>query len=381
MAGTVSENWALIFTTDGDVPVAVPVFFNELRWTSAWVVVARADMSAVERALAAVERALPDRPTDRSDATQWPRSEQLLAHVVALADAAADLSEAAAQIIDLLNGACEYLSWAEGGARGLALAQRTTKQATSVLGAERPSTLTARYREAVAYRQTGRASHAIALVEPLLADQERILGAEHRNTSATRHDLALVYWGAGHAGKAIAILEPLLADEEQVLGAEHLDTLTTRHELAGAYQNVGRVQDAVAIFGPLLAQRGRILGAAHPSTLTARHNLARAMEFRIASDGRIEVYWIPFERLNSAAQIVIVGLTPGYSQMRAAFDAAREALAQDLSLAETMAHIDRLLGLLGLCTGRRRISPGRCGPSSATALKPRSSSAAKRRER
>jgi hypothetical protein len=129
---------------------------------------ARTDTSAVKRALAALAQAFPDDP---SDAARWPLSEQLLAHVTALADAATGVPDTAPQVIELLNRACHYLIWAEGGARGLALAQSTVKQAASILGTEHPSTLTARNREAVAYRQAGRASQAIALFEELLADQ------------------------------------------------------------------------------------------------------------------------------------------------------------------------------------------------------------------
>ncbi len=123
---------------------------------------ARADTSAVERALAALDDAFP---ADPSDAACWPRSEHLLAHVIALADAAAGVPDTAEQVIKLLNRACLYLSWAEGGARAFALAQCTVKKATNILRAEHPSTLTARHSEAVGYRQTGRASQAIALFQ------------------------------------------------------------------------------------------------------------------------------------------------------------------------------------------------------------------------
>ncbi len=233
----------------------------------------RGDVSAVTRALAALEHAFP---ADPSDAARWPMSEQLLAHVIALADAATDASETAHRVIELLNRACLYLSWAGGGRRGLALAQSTVERATSSLGAQHQSTLTARNHEAFAYRQTGRASQAIALLQELLADQKRILGAEHPDTLATRHDLAFAYQAAGRVAEAIATYEPLLADSERILGDEHPDTLATRSTLAGAYWAAGRVLEAIAIFEPLLADEERILGPAHPNTLNTRHDLAVA---------------------------------------------------------------------------------------------------------
>jgi hypothetical protein len=48
-------------------------------------------------------------------------------------------------------------------------------------------------------------------------------------------------------------------------------------------------------------------------------------DFLLDEEGRLQVYWIPFERLNREARIVIVGLTPGWYQMQQAFTAARDA--------------------------------------------------------
>ena len=49
-------------------------------------------------------------------------------------------------------------------------------------------------------------------------------------------------------------------------------------------------------------------------------------DFLLEEERRLQVYWIPFERLNPAARIAIVGLTPGWHQMQLAFTAARDAL-------------------------------------------------------
>ncbi|MGO9974946.1 MAG: hypothetical protein ACLP01_19505 [Solirubrobacteraceae bacterium] len=156
---------------------------------------ARADTSALERALVALEHAFP---ADPSDPAGWPMSEQLLAHVIAVADAAAGVpdtgrrrrwrrssrrSRSDAQAIELLNRACSYLIWTERSARGLALAQRTVATAARILGAEHQETLQARNHEAYSHRQVGHASQAIALFEVLLADRQRILGPSTRTRS------------------------------------------------------------------------------------------------------------------------------------------------------------------------------------------------------
>ncbi len=84
---------------------------------------ARGDASAVQRALAALDDAFPDDP---SDAARWALCEQLLTHLIALADAAAGVPDTAVQTTELLNRAYLYFSEAEGGARGLARAQSTS---------------------------------------------------------------------------------------------------------------------------------------------------------------------------------------------------------------------------------------------------------------
>ena len=167
---------------------------------------ARGDASAVTRAVAALDHAFP---SDPSDSARWPLSEQLLAHVIALADAAADVPETAPQVIELLNRACHYLIWAEGGARGLALAQRTVEKAN-----EHPRRRASRHADRPQTVRRSRIDRPDARPEAILSRcsrPERILGAEHPDTLGTRYDLAGAY-ERRRVAEAIAIFEPLLAD-------------------------------------------------------------------------------------------------------------------------------------------------------------------------
>lgn len=70
-------------------------------------------------------------------------------------------------------------------------------------------------------------------------------------------------------------------------------------------------------------------------------------EFLLAVEGRLSVYWVPFERLNADAQVCIVGLTPGFEQMREAFEAARDALVAEMPTADVLDHIDRAASFAG----------------------------------
>lgn len=55
-------------------------------------------------------------------------------------------------------------------------------------------------------------------------------------------------------------------------------------------------------------------------------------DFLLAREGKLETYYAPHnEFINRRAKVVIVGLTPGWTQMRVAFQAAKRALDEGLS--------------------------------------------------
>ena len=47
-------------------------------------------------------------------------------------------------------------------------------------------------------------------------------------------------------------------------------------------------------------------------------------EFLIEKDGNIEIYYAPFDYINSKAKIAIVGITPGLQQMTQSFQAIKD---------------------------------------------------------
>jgi hypothetical protein len=71
-------------------------------------------------------------------------------------------------------------------------------------------------------------------------------------------------------------------------------------------------------------------------------------DFLLEEEGRLRVYWIPFERLNPAARIAIIGLTPGWYQMQQAFTAARDAFRAGMTdELLVLDHIERQAGFAG----------------------------------
>jgi hypothetical protein len=150
-------------------------------------VVARGDDSSRRRALEILQEAFPE---EVDVVARWSRCEELLPHVVALADTWSP-PDADASLIGLLNRASGYLNCAEPGQRGLGAADLALRHAERLIDDEHPAALDARDQHAFATREAGHLADAITLYEPLLADSKRILGADATQTLRIGRHLAL----------------------------------------------------------------------------------------------------------------------------------------------------------------------------------------------
>jgi len=56
---------------------------------------------------------------------------------------------------------------------------------------------------------------------------------------------------------------------------------------------------------------------------------------------RLSCYYAPFEYLNADAKLILVGITPGGTQMNRALNAARSAIAMDTPIAEAIRQVKR----------------------------------------
>ena len=56
---------------------------------------------------------------------------------------------------------------------------------------------------------------------------------------------------------------------------------------------------------------------------------------------RLSCYYAPFEYLNSEAKLILVGITPGGTQMNRALNAARTALGSGTPIATAVRHVKR----------------------------------------
>jgi tetratricopeptide (TPR) repeat protein len=299
----------------------------------------RQSCTASTRALVALDQAFP---TDTSNPTGWQVSEQLIGHVLALADTIPREADNARQLVELLDRAHVYLAWTEGGTRALELAQRSTRQAERMLGVDNHATLRARRHEAAALRQAGRTTEAVGRSKVLLADHVRIFGSEHADTLAAREGLAHAYRDVGRLQDAVTVYEQALLDSERLRGAEDHQTLSVRNEIGIAYLRARRFHDAIAIFEPLLALRRQLLGATHPSTLTTRHNLAETYSKAGRADEAIailEPLLIELEQVHGATHPHTLTTQNGLGLAYVRVGRAEEAIAVHKALLNTFEQV------------------------------------------
>lgn len=65
-------------------------------------------------------------------------------------------------------------------------------------------------------------------------------------------------------------------------------------------------------------------------------------EFDLGKQGPYRLQYIPFEHVNRAAKLVIVGITPGPTQLRLAYDTAQRLLQQSTSTAEILTSVKKI---------------------------------------
>lgn len=70
-------------------------------------------------------------------------------------------------------------------------------------------------------------------------------------------------------------------------------------------------------------------------------------EFRLQKTDHLEIYYAPFDYVNTAAKIALVGITPGVQQMVLAYQTAVDALHQGLSAPDTCRRVSERASFAG----------------------------------
>lgn len=87
--------------------------------------------------------------------------------------------------------------------------------------------------------------------------------------------------------------------------------------------------------------------AALPEHTPLRREDVLREECLLRREGELALYWAPFEHVESAARVVLVGITPGWFQTELAFRTARNALRNGMSHAEAGALARRTASFSG----------------------------------
>ncbi len=260
-------------------------------------------------------------PGDGSMRETWKACEQLLPHVLALADIANDLpDELATNVLDLHNRAIRYLlsagerfravdvaittadlagllhrvpvverliariqladahQWMGHTRTALPIAKHVANDCVHALGLAHPVTLKARVQLALSYQWKGLLATALLVGREVVENRQRILGREHPDTIAARIQLSWSLSQAGHLEEALSIRESVLEYHERVLGSKAPATLWTRATVALSYRSAGRIDEAIELFERTARDRHAVLGELHPDTLWTRANLGKCYE-------------------------------------------------------------------------------------------------------
>lgn len=74
---------------------------------------------------------------------------------------------------------------------------------------------------------------------------------------------------------------------------------------------------------------------------TNRDDKPICSRFQLFSDAGLDAYYVPFHYLNHMARVILLGLTPGWTQMERAFWAAKNGLAEGMDGEPLFSFIER----------------------------------------
>jgi len=82
-----------------------------------------------------------------------------------------------------------------------------------------------------------------------------------------------------------------------------------------------------------------------PGALTREQILGD--EFLLERDGDLSIHYIPFEWVNNAARVALVGITPGFTQMQLAYETARDGLENGDTHSDVLRAVERTASFAG----------------------------------
>jgi CHAT domain-containing protein/Tfp pilus assembly protein PilF len=129
-------------------------------------------------------------------------------------------------------------------------------------------------KQADEFRNAGKYSQAIPLVQRILAIRERQVGPDHLSVAAWLNNLAVLYVDQGRYADAEPLHRRALAIREKKLDRDHPDVANSLNNLAETYRNQGRYSDAEPLYQRSLAIYEKVFGLDKLDVAAPLNNLA-----------------------------------------------------------------------------------------------------------
>ena len=168
----------------------------------------------------------------------------------------------------------------------------------AVLGADDPTTISARDHLACLLAMAGEHDRALALHRRAARDAARVLGTQAAATRHIRANLAATLLSMGRPGDATRELEVLLASSDLVFDLDHKSvgqSLRTRRLLALCHFALGRTEEARALLEGLVPDAARVLGPDAPLPVEVSGLLGQLSSYRgpvVIARGDFPQRWI-----------------------------------------------------------------------------------------
>lgn len=233
-------------------------------------------------------------PSDPDEQENWPRHEELSAHIVPAHLVDGTEPEVRRVVLDQMR-----YRWVRGdleGSRELAELATTTWRTT--LGPDHEHTLIAGRQLAMTLRALGAVAEARELNEEIFARASAALGTDHEHTISIGNSRGADLRLLGDWQAALDLDEDLLVRHGRIFGRDDPNTFRAANNLAVDYRLLGRFAEARVVDEDTFSRLRTSLGNEHADTLRMVSNLARDYyglgEYQNALD--LLRQWLPTQR-------------------------------------------------------------------------------------
>ncbi|MEV4993316.1 tetratricopeptide repeat protein [Streptomyces niveus] len=213
---------------------------------------------------------------DPHEVESWPYWQELLPHILAIADSHLTPSPGD-ELAQLLGTTGSFLRSRGQARQALPLEQRALMITEAALGPDHPSTAIRLGNLAGTLSDLGRRAEALPLEERALVITEAALGPDHPSTALRLGNLARTLGELGRYEEALPLDQRALVITEAALGPDHPDTATSLGNLARTLSDLGRYEESLPLEERALVITEAALGPDHPTTAIALGNLATTL--------------------------------------------------------------------------------------------------------